>query len=63
MIAGITVADGEEEKWLKKLSKSLGGEYGYVSFDQPPPETTSQFINVCIGTDQKRLIFGKYFCD
>lgn len=62
MIAGITVADGEEVSWFEKLSRLLGGEYGYVSFDQPPPERTSEFINFCIRTDQKRMISGKYFC-
>ena len=59
MIAGITVAAGEEGAWLKKLSDCLGGRYGYVGFDAPPPETKAEFIDFCKSTDQTRLIDGK----
>jgi len=59
MIAGVTVASGKEEAWLRKLSDCLGGGYGYVGFDAPPPETKAEFIDLCESTDQTRLIGGE----
>jgi hypothetical protein len=58
MIAGITVADDTERRknWLNKLSRIVDGEYGYVSFDTPPPLTSREFIDYCEKSDQVRLI-------
>ncbi|WP_240220540.1 hypothetical protein [Rheinheimera hassiensis] len=58
LIAGIAVEDGDREAWLKRLSKLVGGKFGYVSFDSPPPETTQDFIAYCESSDQIRLVAG-----
>lgn len=59
MIAGITVAVGEEEAWLRKMSNFLRGGYGYIGFDAPPPETKLEFIDLCKGSDQPRIVEGE----
>ncbi|WHI53283.1 hypothetical protein P3339_11180 [Microbulbifer sp. MLAF003] len=63
MIAGITVPADGSESWLNKLSELVGGEYGYVGFDSPPPDTREEFIQMCKGSDQIRLVAGEKLRD
>lgn len=59
MIVGIAVPGDEVEHWLNELSEIVGGQYGYVGFDAPPPETREEFIQLCKESDQVRLIAGE----
>ncbi len=58
MIVGIAVECDDCGVWLKKLSEVVEGEYGYVSFDSPPPETRKDFIMYCKNSDQVKLMAG-----
>ncbi|MFS1523877.1 hypothetical protein ACL7TT_07155 [Microbulbifer sp. 2304DJ12-6] len=58
LIVGIAVEDDHREAWLNKLSNLVGGEFGYVSFEMPPPETVQEFIEYSEKSDQVRLISG-----
>jgi hypothetical protein len=44
MIAGVVVRDKRASEWLLKLASTVGGEYGYVTAEDPPPDTTAEFI-------------------
>ena len=63
MIAGITIPYDDGDAWLSKLSDIVGGKYGYVSFDSPPPETRVEFIACCEKSDQIRLVGGEVVLD
>lgn len=56
MISGLAVMGGEDKDWLEKISSVVGGNYGYVSFEEPPPDDTQEFIEICQTTVQSRLV-------
>jgi len=60
MIVGLAVAQNKDEYFLKSISEAVGGEFGYISFDSPPPETQDEFITLCKDTDQAKLFLGKF---
>ena len=59
MVAGLAVACEAAGHWLIEVSEVVGGVYGYVSFDSPPPETQEAFVFHCKNSDQVKLIEGE----
>lgn len=59
LIAGFAVKDSDHEKWISKLAKVVNGAYGYVSFENVPPDTKDEFIELCNSSDQIKMIDGK----
>lgn len=59
MIVGLVIEENECENIFKKLANFVDGDYGYITFESPPPENKSEFINICHNSDQMKLIDGK----
>ncbi len=59
LIAGLVVHEHCAEILLTKLSNIVGGEYGFVNFDSPPPATSEEFIEFCRISDQIKLLEGE----
>lgn len=61
MIAGVTVnTDDFEEiaRYLKELSKIVGGRFGYAVFEEPPVETVKEFIDAVKAMPTPKLFEG-----
>ena len=46
LIAGLTVATADPNRagaTLRRLAQSVDAHYGYATWEQPPPDTTSEF--------------------
>ena len=59
VIVGIAVLANAVAPWFEKMAKAVGGEYGYVDCEAPPPDTRDDFIRLCNASDQTRLIAGE----
>ena len=59
LVAGVAVKDSDHEKWINKLAKVVNGAYGYVSFENVPPDTKGEFIELCNSSDQIKMVGGK----
>ncbi len=59
LIAGIAVRDENAEEWMKRLASVTGGKYGYITAEEPPPDTIKSFIDLCRSSHVTRLIDGK----
>ncbi|WP_018694169.1 hypothetical protein [Algicola sagamiensis] len=59
MIAGIAVSEGYETKVINDLTKTVSGEYGYVSYENVPPSSSEEFIRICNSSNHLRVVAGK----
>lgn len=48
MIAGLTVEGDQSEAitHLDRLAKTIGGKYGYLTAEEPPPDTAAEFVEL-----------------
>lgn len=58
LIVGISAPEEAAARWLQQMSSFSGGQYGYVSYDAPPPESKSEFMDKCKASLGLRLIEG-----
>lgn len=59
MIAGVATYDSDLVNVLRRLSDLVGGRFGYLSFESPPPHTCHEFIAMCRVTDSPALVDGR----
>ncbi len=61
MIAGVTLAEDdvlEIAHYLQELGKTVGGQFGYTTFEEPPPETIGEFIDKVKASSPPKLFKG-----
>ncbi len=59
LIVGLTVYASDTSElgaYLKELSVTVEGSYGYWTFEEPPPSSAVQFIEVVRQADQPKLV-------
>jgi hypothetical protein len=61
LIVGITAYETNTVAWLERLAKLTGGEYGYVTGEDPPPATKVEFIDLCRTSQITRMVRGKIY--
>lgn len=61
MIAGLSLAARDSTLvsiYLRQLAESVGARYAYVTSEDPPPETQSDFLNAAKACAGPRLVDG-----
>lgn len=61
MIAGLSVATEDAKEivqYMKELADTIGGQFGYKAFEEPPPETVTEFIELTKAMPGPKLIKG-----
>ncbi len=58
MIAGLVI-HSDETLWLKQVATHVGGRFGYVSFEEPPPDKMDIFVEYCKTTITTKLLEGQ----
>jgi len=58
MIVGIVI-HSEESGWLTRLATHVGGRFGYVTFEEPPPNKIDIFVEYCKITTSTKLLDGQ----
>ena len=60
MIAGVvTDASFATEELFARVAKNTNGKYGYIDFESPPPEHSSDLIKICKDSTFIKLYDGK----
>ena len=65
LIIGISVTtdeSGETAKYLKELSKTVDGKFGYAIFEEAPPGTVQDFINLVKALPAPKIVEGSLSC-
>lgn len=47
LIVGLTVHEGAAEKYLAVMKDTLQSRFGTILFEQPPPESSKEFLTWC----------------
>ena len=59
MIAGLATNIRNRSDVLNELAGIVGGTYGYVIAEGPPPTTSGEFIECCENSRRERLVDGR----
>lgn len=59
MIAGLVVPAVAASKALVELAEVVGGQFGFLTTENPPPETSAQFIDLCRASTLTALVDGR----
>lgn len=62
LVVGIAIdieSAGEIVNYLDALSKTVNGQYGYIVFEYPPPDTSTEFIEIARNATPPKLVNGK----
>lgn len=59
MIAGLVVPGDEGCDALVKIAKSVGGHYGFLTTENPPPVTSVGFMELCHKSTLCALVDGR----
>lgn len=46
LILGLSLTEGEGQRWLAELQSFAGTKVGYVTFEAPPPATVAEFLEI-----------------
>ena len=61
LIIGISVKTdkpGEIANYLQKLSKAVHGKFGYSAFEEPPPDTVQDFVDLVKASALPKIVEG-----
>ena len=60
LMLGLFVALDSAEKYLSKMSDLVGGKFGLVNSDSPPPSTRNEFIECCRRSNLAKVYEGEF---
>ena len=58
MIAGLVVSNLEADETLVKIARIVEGQFGFLTTENPPPETCTEFIDLCRESTLTALVDG-----
>lgn len=59
MIAGLAGREIETFHALNDIARIVGGEFGYVSNGEFPPQNRQDFVALCLDAECDRLVYGR----
>jgi hypothetical protein len=63
LVAGVAVRDENGATWLKNVAAVVDGKFGYVTSEEPPPDTAASFVERCRSAHVTRLVDGQVIWD
>jgi hypothetical protein len=66
MLAGLTIVDDAPETlahYLRELARSVGASFGYITLEEPPPETAEAFVARARLAPPPKLLEGSLVTD
>jgi hypothetical protein len=52
-------ADTREDEVLRELRTEFEAEHGYITYESPPPNSVSEFIEIATGKSEQRHAVGR----
>lgn len=59
LVAGLFLYEDNVLEWLAKMARVVGGRFGYMTLEAPPPETQTAFVELCRASQFPRLFDGR----